>query len=51
MAESRSSSSQEESFKSETLLQAENVLVDQQKEKEKCNITVQTDKVSSYVAS
>ena len=44
MAESRSSSLQEESFKSETLLQAE-------KEKEKCDIAIQTDKVSSYVAS
>ena len=54
MAESRRSLLQEESFESETQLdlpQAENVLVDQHKEKERCDIAVQTDEVSSYVAS
>ena len=33
------------------LLQAENTLVDQHRENERCEIAIQTDEVSSYVYS
>ena len=49
VAESRSSSLQEESFESETQLDPENAPVNQYKEKERCDIAIQTDEVSSYV--
>ena len=53
-AESKISSLQEENFELQpqlNLLQAENVLVDQHRENERCDIAIQTDEVSSYIHS